>query len=196
MATGILEKMAAWDGLGVVCRHDRPTGTWIFICLHNNKLGPPTGGTRMKVYPALEDALEDGMRLAEGMTYKWAGIGISGGGGKAVLAIREPLEGDARTGLLHRYGELIESLRGAFRTGEDLGISTDDMRTVAERTRYVQGFHKGEKINPSPFTARGVYSGIRAALGVVFGDDSPEGRTVLVQGVGNVGGVSFAPLER
>ncbi len=187
MATGIEGLMAAWDGLGVVCRHDRPTGTWIFICLHNDKLGPATGGTRMRVYPELVDAMRDGMRLAEGMTFKWAGIGVPAGGGKAVLAIPEPMEGDARTGLLHRYGELVESLKGAFRTGEDLGITTSDMQTVADRTRFVQGFQNGKKINPSPFTARGVYSGIRAALGVVLGSDSPAGRTVLVQGVGNVG---------
>ncbi len=187
MATSVLELIAAWDGLGVVCRHDPPTGTWIFICLHNDKLGPPTGGTRMKVYPELGDALLDAMRLAEGMTHKWAGIGVASGGGKAVLAIPETIEGEARTGLLHRYGQLVESLRGAFRTGEDLGITTADMQVVAARTRHVQGFQNGKKVNPSPFTARGVYSGIRAALGAVVGDDSPAGRTVLVQGVGNVG---------
>ncbi len=187
MGRGISGLTAAWDGLGVVCRYDKPTGTWIFICLHNDKLGPPTGGTRMKVYPDLDEALLDGMRLAEGMTYKWAGIGIPGGGGKAVLALEKPLEGEVRTGLLHRYGELVESLKGSFRTGEDLGITTDDMKTVAERTRHVQGFRDGEKVNPSPFTAQGVYSGIRAAMGVVLGDDSPAGRSVLVQGVGNVG---------
>ena len=181
--------MAGWDGLGVVCRYDAPTGTWIYICLHSDQLGAPTGGSRMKVYPDLGDALEDGMRLAEGMTNKWAGIGVGAGGGKAVLAIPEPIEGDARVGLLHRFGELIESLRGSFRTGEDLGITTEDMKIVAERTHYVQGFHPedGNKVNPSPFTAQAVYSGIRAALGVVFEDDSPTGRTVLVQGVGNVG---------
>ncbi len=61
------------------------------------------------------------------------------------------------------------------------------MCIVAERTHFVQGFQHGQKINPSPFTAQGVYSGIRAALGVVLGEDSPAGRTVLVQGVGNVG---------
>lgn len=189
MAPRIEELIASWDGLGVVCRHDQPTGTWIFVCLHNDKMGAPTGGSRMKVYPELGDALTDGMRLAEGMTYKWAGVGVKAGGGKCVLAIPEPLEGEERIGLLHRYGELIESLRGSFRTGEDLGITTEDMKVVAERTRYVQGFHpdSGEKINPSPFTALGVYAGIRAALGVAFDDDSPAERTVLVQGVGNVG---------
>jgi hypothetical protein len=116
MSKGIQELMASWDGKGVVCRHDRQTGTWIFICLHNDSLGPATGGSRMKVYPELGDALEDGMRLAEGMTYKWAGIGVAAGGGKAVLATPVQLEGEDRRGLLHRYGELIESLRGTCST--------------------------------------------------------------------------------
>jgi leucine dehydrogenase len=189
MSKGIQELIAAWDGVGVVSRYDRPTGTWIFVCLHNDSLGPATGGSRMKVYPELGDALEDGMRLAEGMTYKWAGIGVDAGGGKAVLAIPRPLEGDERTGLLHRYGELLEALRGSFRTGEDLGTSTHDMKVVAERTQYIQGFHPttGEKINPSPFTAEAVYRAIQAALGVVYDSSDPAGRSVLIQGVGNVG---------
>ncbi len=187
MARELLDLMAAWDGIGVVCRHDKPTGTWIFVCLHNDKLGAPTGGSRMKVYPELRDALEDGMRLSEGMTYKWAGVGINAGGGKCVLALERPLEGEERAGLLARYGELIQSLGGRFRTGEDLGITTDDMKIVGRSTDYVQGFRDGEKINPSPFTAKGVYNGIRAALGAVYDSDSPNGRSILVQGVGNVG---------
>ena len=52
---GLEETIAAWNGLGVVCRFDAPTGTWIFICLHDNTLGTPTGGSRMKVYPSLAD---------------------------------------------------------------------------------------------------------------------------------------------
>jgi len=36
-------------------------------------------------------------------------------------------------------------------------------------------------------TARGVFHGIRASLGQVFGSEDVAGRTVLVQGVGSVG---------
>src|SRR5690606_39277807 len=44
----------------------------------------------------------------------------------------------------------------------------------------------GSSGNPSPVTAFGVYRGMRAAAKFAFGDDSLEGRTVAVQGVGSV----------
>ncbi|MDH3254075.1 MAG: leucine dehydrogenase [Acidobacteriota bacterium] len=180
--------VASWDGNAVVMRFDAVTGTWIFICLHDNTLGASTGGSRMAVYPSPEDGLVDAMRLSEGMTNKWAAVDLPFGGGKAVLALQRPLSDDERHGLLYRYGDLVESLQGAFRTGEDLGTSSDDMLRVAERTRHVHGFDSdGNKVDPSPFTAHGVLSGMRAAVEVVFGSPSLAGRTVLVEGVGNVG---------
>ncbi len=189
MARSIEELIRDWDGRGVVCRHDRETGTWIFICLHDDTLGPFTGGTRMTSYPSLAAALEDGMRLAAGMTRKWAALGMPYGGGKAVLAVPGPLAGEAREGLLRRYGRLVESLGGRFRTGEDLGTTPDDMRILAQETEFVHGFDRetGEKLDPSPFTARGVWSAIVAACDELFGSPDLAGRSVLVEGVGNVG---------
>lgn len=190
MPDSFTQLIQSWDGLGVVTRFDQPTGSWIFICLHDNTLGPPTGGTRMKVYPQPADGLLDAMRLATGMTAKWAAIGIDFGGGKAVIAVPHALVGEERNGLLRRYGHLVESLRGAFRTGEDLGTTTEDLLVVSESTSYVHGFdpESGEKIDPSPFTAHGVYCGLRSALEQVFGSDDPSGRRILIEGVGNVGG--------
>lgn len=181
--------IAAWDGLGVVCRFDAPTGTWMFICLHDNTLGSCTGGSRMRVYPSPAEGLEDAMRLAEGMTSKWAAIDEPVGGGKAVLAVPEPLSGEARTSLLRRYGALIESLGGTFRTGEDLGTTSEDMKILSEVTRFVHGFHPegGTKVDPSPFTARGVYAGLMAAAASRWGSDDLRERSVLIEGTGNVG---------
>ena len=189
MSERFKELISGWDGVGVVMSYDQPTGAWMFICLHDNTLGPCTGGTRMKVYPTPEDGLEDAMRLGEGMTHKWAAVDGSFGGGKAVLAVPRIPTGDERTGLLRRYGRLVDSLRGGFKTGEDMGTTSEDFVVIAEETDNVQGFHpvKGHKVDPSPFTARGVYSGLRAALGSRFGTDDPAGRTVLIQGVGSVG---------
>jgi leucine dehydrogenase len=42
-------------------------------------------------------------------------------------------------------------------------------------------------MDPSPFTALGVFEGIRSALRHRFGTDDFEGRSVLVEGVGAVG---------
>lgn len=178
-----------WDGNGLVVRHDRETDTWIFIALHSSVLGPSAGGTRMKVYEGLRAAVHDAMRLATGMTSKWAALDMDLGGGKTVLAIPRPLELEEREGLLRRYGRLIDSLGGSFYTGADLGTTANDMATIAGETRYVFGVDHdtGESTDPGPFTARGVFEGLRAAVAHAFDADSLAGRSVLVQGVGGVG---------
>jgi len=189
MQSDLQKLYESWSGLAVVSKFDAPTGAWIFICLHDNTLGACTGGTRIKVYDTLADGLEDAMRLAEGMTQKWASIQEMTGGGKAVIALDHPVEGEERAGLLRRYGQIINSLRGAFRTGEDLGSTSADMEIIAEEAKYVHGFHptEGHKVDPSPYTARGVFAGLRSAVAVVLGSDDLHGRTILIQGTGNVG---------
>jgi leucine dehydrogenase len=187
------ELIADWDGLAVVARHDRPTGAWMFIALHDDTLGRPTGGTRMKPYPSPTAALRDAMRLAEGMTHKWAAVGVPFGGGKAVIAPPGRLPPEERRALLLRYGGLVDSLHGSFSTGEDLGTTVEDMAVIAEATRHVMGAHGGDgkPVDPGPFTARGVFRGIAAAVHHLDGGGL-AGRTVLIQGVGDVG----APLAR
>ncbi len=191
---GLLDLVQRWDGLGVVTRYDAPTGTWMFVALHDDTLGTPVGGCRMKVYPSPEDGLRDALRLAEGMTHKWAAIDFPFGGGKAVLAIPRPMEGEERIGLLHRFGALLNGLGGAFGTGEDLGTTPEDMRELATVTEHVVGRPRGPAgpTDPGPFTALGVEAGIRAALRHRGFSDELRGRTVLIQGVGDVG----EPLAR
>lgn len=190
------DQMAAWGGRAVLTSFDRPTGSWVFIALHDDTLGRPTGGTRMRSYGGLAEALEDAQRLAEGMTHKWAAIGLPFGGGKAVIAPPRPLNSEQRRGLLGRYGRLLASLGGVFATGEDLGTTPDDMTEISRHTRHVMGLRDGSSIDPGPYTARGVYRGILAALKHLDGQPalgpSPRlsGQTVLVQGLGDVG----APL--
>ena len=186
--------IAGWDGLGVVVRHDRPTGSWVFIALHDGTLGPLAGGTRLRTYPSPAAGLADAQRLAAGMTAKWAAIDAPFGGGKAVLAAPGPLAGEERRGLLRRYGRLVDALGGAFSTGPDLGTTMDDMREIHRVTPYVHGFdpRTGAATDAGPFTARGVLAAIRAAVRQAAGSDDLAGRTVLVEGLGSVG----APLAR
>ncbi len=188
------ELIERWSGESVVTAYDRPTGTWIFIAIHDTTLGPAMGGCRMKVYDTPDEALLDAMRLAEGMTSKWASIGFDLGGGKSVLAVPRPLDGEERRGLLLRFGRILESLRGAYSTGEDLGTTPEDMATLAEATQHVHGTRGdgGPATDPGPFTALGVFVGIRSGLRRVFGEGDPTGRTVLIQGAGDVG----VPLGR
>ncbi|HET6617285.1 MAG TPA: Glu/Leu/Phe/Val dehydrogenase dimerization domain-containing protein [Gemmatimonadota bacterium] len=178
-----------WDGLAVVCRRDEPAKAWIFVAIHDTTMGPAVGGTRLRAYPKPSDALEDAMRLAEAMTDKWAVLDMPFGGGKSVIAPDEPLHPGDREALFLRYGELLESLRGAFLSGVDVGVSPGDMAVVARATRNVHGvdFADGSTLDPGPFTARGVRHAIGAALDVAFGNPDPAGRSILVQGVGDVG---------
>jgi leucine dehydrogenase len=191
---GLLDLVQRWDGLGVVTRYDAPTGSWMFVALHDDTLGTPVGGCRMKVYPGPEDGLRDALRLAEGMTHKWAAIDFPFGGGKAVLAVPHPLHGEERVGLLHRFGALLNGLGGAFGTGEDLGTTPEDMRELATVTEHVVGRPRGPggPTDPGPFTALGVRAGIEAALRHRGSGDELAGRRILIQGVGDVG----EPLAR
>ena len=178
-----------WDGEHAVVRHDAATGTWMLVCIHSTRLGPAMGGTRLKQYDEPAQALEDGLRLAAGMTRKLAVLGLPCGGGKAVLAVPEVPVGDARRRLMERYGDLIESLGGSYVTGPDVNTGVADMDLIGGRTSHVfcRSLGNGGSGDPSIHTALGVFHGIRASLAHAFGSDDPAGRTVLVQGTGSVG---------
>jgi leucine dehydrogenase len=184
------ELLDRWDGEQAVIHRDRESGGWIFICMHSTRLGPAAGGTRLKVYDTPADGLRDAMRLSAGMTAKLAVADLGLGGGKAVLAVPSIPAGDERTALLHRYGAIVASLRGGFITSSDVGTGETDMDVIAERTEHVFGRSraKGGAGDPGPFTAVGVFHGIKASLAHVCGSDDLAGRTVLVQGAGSVGG--------
>jgi len=70
-----------------------------------------------------------------------------------------------------------------------IGTSVADLEIIRRATKHVTGLERkdGGSGNPSPYTAYGVYLGVRAALGWVFGDDTCKGRTVAIQGTGAVG---------
>jgi glutamate dehydrogenase/leucine dehydrogenase len=183
------ELLRSWDGEEVALRHDEPTGAWMFVCVHSTVLGPGAGGTRMKVYAEPHDALRDGLRLSAAMTSKNAVAGLPLGGGKAVIAVPEVPQGDARRTLLLRYGDLVESLHGTYWTACDMNTSPPDMDVIGERCRSVFGkteAHGGSGTS-APATADGVFAGIRASVAHAFGDRSLVDRTVVIQGVGAVG---------
>lgn len=187
MARSFLDVVEAWNGESVVTAFDSVTGAWMFVALHDTRLGPAAGGTRMASYPAPVDGLIDAMRLAEGMTWKWAGVGIRFGGGKAVIAIPDNLGDEARAGLVDRYAAHLVSLRGAFQTGVDMGTTPEDMARIGAISGYAVGLVDGKPGDPGPYTARGVFAGIRAALEHRFGEANFGARSVLVQGLGDVG---------
>ena len=188
-----------WDGEEMVREQDPDTGARIAIAIHSSRLGPAVGGTRMKPYASPEEAETDAHRLSAAMTLKMAAAGMPYGGGKAVIAVPSGLAGEARRSLLRRYGRLIASLGGRFRTGPDVGTSPEDMDVIAESASpYVHGCTeaRGGSGNSGPATALGVHTAIRTVCAEIFGSPSLSGRHVLVQGAGSVGGALIDRLLR
>lgn len=193
MSEDVQSLIEEWDGLGVAVSHHRATGSWIFIALHDATLGRPTGGCRLRTYRSPAAGLRDAMRLAEGMTWKWAAMDFGYGGGKSVLAVPGPLQGELRRSLFTRLGHLMNALNGGYGVGEDMGTTPEDMAFLATITPYVAGIRDGGPApDPGPFTAAGVHAGIEAAIAHLDGTPDLAGKSVLVQGVGDVG----RPLAR
>lgn len=167
--------------------YDEYTGLRAIIGIHNTVLGPALGGTRMWNYKSEEEALMDVLRLSRGMTFKASISGLNLGGGKAVII------GDAKTmkseALLRRFGRFVESLKGKYITAEDVNMSPEDMEYIAMETPYVTGLSEkmGGAGDPSPFTAYGVYMGMKACAKEAYGNDSLKNKRIAVQGVGHVG---------
>jgi len=180
------ELLQGWDGEETVIRYDPESGAWIFVCIHSTARGPAGGGTRLRVYPTPADGLADAMRLSGAMTRKMAVADMPLGGGKAVLAVPKLPEGEARRRLLLRYGRLVESLGGTYRTAGDMNITPADLDVVSETCQWVLG-STGRGGDSARGTARGVLHGIHASVEHIFGSPDLDGRTVLVQGVGAVG---------
>ena len=162
-------------------------GLRAIIAVHSTVLGPGLGGTRMWPYASFDEALTDVLRLSRGMTYKAAAAGVHLGGGKAVI-LGDPKH-DKSEALLRAFGAYVESLGGLYITAEDVGTSTDDMDVIATETRWVTGVspENGGSGDPSPVTAFGTLQGMHAAAEEAFGDSSLKGRSVAIQGLGNVG---------
>ncbi|MEQ1820389.1 MAG: Glu/Leu/Phe/Val dehydrogenase dimerization domain-containing protein [Terricaulis sp.] len=151
------------------------------IAIHSTAIGPAAGGCRIWDYDSADDALTDALRLSRGMTYKNAMADLPLGGGKAVIYRINTDRVDA----FQKFGEAVEALHGKYITAEDVGASVADMRAIAGRTSYVAGIpkeHGQAGGDPSPMTALGTFVSIKALLG-----GSVQGRTIAVQGVGNVG---------
>ncbi|MEO6594415.1 MAG: Glu/Leu/Phe/Val dehydrogenase dimerization domain-containing protein [Planctomycetota bacterium] len=166
---------------------DPSCGLHAIIAVHDTTLGPALGGLRMWPYTSEQEALFDVKRLSRGMTYKSAVAQTGLGGGKAVM-IGDPKKVKSEA-LYLAMGRLVDSLGGNYITAEDVNTSVADLEVLRRATKHVTGLEQkdGGSGNPSPYTAYGVFLGVRAALGWVFGNDSPKGRTIAIQGVGAVG---------
>lgn len=170
--------------------HDRASGLTAIIAVHSTHLGPAAGGTRFWHYNDPASAMRDCLRLSRGMSYKNAMAGLPLGGGKAVILADE--QRIKTPEMLAAFGDAVEGLGGRYVTAEDVGITEADMVAVSQRTQHVSGLPvAGEGSaggDPGPFTAYGIYLGIKAAVAHKLGKDNLAGVHVAVQGTGSVGG--------
>jgi leucine dehydrogenase len=171
----------------VVFAHDVATGLRAIIAIHSTALGPSLGGCRMWSYTSEAEAVQDVLRLSKGMSYKSALAGLPLGGGKSVII------GDSRKdktpALIEAMGKAVERLNGRYVVAEDVGTSTADMASIAKHTRHVAGLaaEAGGSGDPSPFTALGVFNGLKQAVKYQLKTESLSGLTVAIQGLGHVG---------
>ena len=187
VVTSILDQLSLFGHKKIVYCNDPDTGLKAIIAIHDTTLGPALGGTRMWNYATEAEALQDVLRLSRSMTYKAAITGLNLGGGKAVI-IGDSYKGKSEA-MMRSYGRFIKNLNGEFITAEDVGTTTKDMEFISMETKHVTGVPEsiGGMGDPSPTSAKGVFLGIKACVKEVFGTDMLAGRSVVVQGIGNVG---------
>ena len=178
------------DHEGVHLFRDPEAGLTAIIAVHSTKLGPAAGGVRFWHYADANTAITDALRLSRGMSYKNAMAGLPLGGGKGVVLASRPGEAISPA-QLEAFGAAVESLNGKYVTAEDVGMSEASMKVIATRTRHVSGLPVaagGAGGDPGPYTASGVYQGVKAAAKRGLSVDSMAGVHVAIQGVGSVGG--------
>ncbi len=163
----------------------------IIVAVHSTVLGQAVGGVRLWQYATWTDGLDDALRLSRAMTLKCSLAGLKLGGGKSVIALPlgSDLNDESRRAVLHDLGDAIESLRGRYGAGEDVGTTADDMATIYEQTKFVYGLPEstGGSGEPSAPTAVGVYECILVTAEELYGTRDLAGRAITIIGLGQVG---------
>src|SRR5699024_8800261 len=180
-----MEKMAGHEQ--VMFCNDPSVGLKAIIAIHDTTLGPALGGTRMYPYATVDKALEDVLRLSEGMTYKCAAADIDFGGGKAVI-IGNP-KTDKTAALLRSFGQYVDSFNGRFYTGTDMGTTMNDFIQVSKETNFVTGIPEvyGGGGDSSIRTSEGVIYSLQVTSQYLSRSRELGGKTYAIQGLGKVG---------
>ena len=178
-----MTEMSKYHHQKVLFVNNEKAGLKAIIAVHNTNLGPAIGGCRLWPYESYDAALFDVLRLSRGMSHKNAVAGLPHGGGKGVI-IADPSQ--KTEAMLEAFAEAVESLGGDYITAEDVNTDCDDALVMLRKTKHICGLPMNSG-DPSPFTARGCWQGIKATAKVALGRDSLEGVTIAVQGLGKVG---------
>ena len=163
---------------------DSTTGLHAIIAIHSTKRGPAIGGCRFYSYNSVNLALKDAIQLSYMMTLKAAFTDLPHGGAKAVIL--KPYKIINREALFRSFGDFVHTINGRYITAMDIGTTTQDMNIIAECTPHVIGAAGTDELqsDPSPFTSRGIFLGIKAAVKCKLNRDTVEGLHVAIQGGG------------
>ena len=172
---------------------DEQSGLDCIICVHNTKLGPALGGCRAWSYKDTNDHLQDALHLGKAMTMKNSLAGLDAGGGKGVIN----LKGKKKTPeMFQMFGKVIEYLGGTYITGEDVGVTPEDIDEIHKNTNYVPFRNiPSHFLDPGPATAYGVIQAMKTAARFKLDKASRglpiynvlTGLKINIQGLGNVG---------
>ena len=178
-----MTEMSKYRHEKVLFVNNEKAGLKAIIAVHNTNLGPAIGGCRLFPYASFDDALFDVLRLSRGMSHKNAVAGLPHGGGKGVIIADPSMKTEA---MFEAFGEAVNNLGGDYITAEDVNTTCADAMVMLRKTNHICGLPMNSG-DPSPFTARGVWQGIKATAKVALGRDDLEGLTIAVQGLGKVG---------
>ena len=178
-----MTEMSKYRHEKVLFVNNEKAGLKAIIAVHNTNLGPAIGGCRLWPYESYDAALFDVLRLSRGMSHKNAVAGLPHGGGKGVI-IADPSQ--KTEAMFEAFAEAVNNLGGDYITAEDVNTTCDDALIMLRKTNHICGLPQNSG-DPSPFTARGVWQGIKATAKVALDRDSLEGLTIAVQGLGKVG---------
>jgi len=164
---------------------DRDSELHGFVVIDEFLSGRGTGGIR-----CTEDvSLDVVARLAREMTLKFAFLRLPSGGAKAGIVVPPGLSAERRRQLFYGFGEAIGDLirEGRYVGGLDMGTSTQDIDAVMAGAGVPRtADSRGSDIDSSYYTALTVLASADALL-EARGHEL-RGATVLLEGVGKVGG--------
>eukprot|EP00557_Chaetoceros_sp_GSL56_P002346 CAMPEP_0176486582 /NCGR_PEP_ID=MMETSP0200_2-20121128/5645_1 /TAXON_ID=947934 /ORGANISM="Chaetoceros sp., Strain GSL56" /LENGTH=854 /DNA_ID=CAMNT_0017883293 /DNA_START=309 /DNA_END=2873 /DNA_ORIENTATION=+ len=146
---------------------------------------PGNGGMRLLSYPSKDHAIEDAVRLAEGMTRKHAMYNTGFSGAKLVVDYGSlDLKDVDREILLVDCAHALQELGGSIYTGCDINTHDEDMEILARHTPYVLA-GMNSNVDTNKATAMSVIGSI---LGILESQkEHIQENIFLVQGCGKVG---------
>ncbi len=142
---------------------------------HNDYIFRHLGETDLAPEFQFARAYNDAKMLSWLMDKKRKAARLKIGGGKGVVIVNPKEKTDV---VRQKYAELLESLGGAFITGEDSGTTVEDIEKWGRITKWVVGHE-----NPAKVTAYGCHKGLEICIDKVYGGSKDwKDLIILVQG--------------